>query len=172
MFRVITKRHKHTRRRGTMRKKNPTMRRRHSSHLKHSRRNLHKSRSRRGGVGAFGWTLKAAHKLTTGIQKAKRQAEWERRQQEGELIRRQLLTTRPKPFQAPWDSVFTGTPQLSAAPAQFSMEEIYNAESPPLIYRASQRPLIDRVPTNFLPTFSSGVKPSSKRGSLPGDTNP
>ena len=102
MFRVITKRHKHTRRRGTMRKKNPTMRRRHSSHLKHSRRNLHKSRSRRGGAPGgnvpeqvFAYTLKGIGKVKGKIDNALAQADIQRRQQEGVLLRARLNSTRP-----------------------------------------------------------------------------
>jgi hypothetical protein len=61
MLRGITKKHKHTHRRRTMRKKNRTMRRRHSSHLKHSRRNLH--RMREGGA-------KPSHFFAKGVVKA------------------------------------------------------------------------------------------------------
>ena len=182
MFRVITKKHKHTRRRGTMRKKNPTMRRRHSSHLKHSRRNLHKSRSRRGGGGkgpdqAFTYGVKFAKGVFKAHKEAKRQAEIERRQQEGREIRKgqkQLQT-----FPAHRGSVITIIPVTSAAPAasaasaRFSTPGVSSAELAELNSRASmasQLPLSELVPQELLATrrnFSSREKSSSRRGSLP-----
>lgn len=180
MFRVITKRHKHTRRRGTMRKKNPTIRRRHSSHLKHSRRNLHKSRSRRGGGGALGWAVKGVTKVKKGFDKAKRQAERERQLKQGEELRAQYLQSPPQTFQAPRGSEFMIIPAAyaaSVAPARFSTAQgISSGEMEELISHAptsSQRPFREFVPPAFLPTtFSSRVKSSSRRGSLTSNTNP
>jgi hypothetical protein len=179
MLRGITKRHKHTHRRRTMRKKNRTMRRRHSSHLKHSRRNLH--RRREGGAEKLGHFLakglgKVAKEYIKQKKIAEKRAEYERLGQEGELLRRQSLSHPRQTFSAqssPPPRLTRLVPSTaSVAPAAYAAPRQASTALPAGISKDKfyvPDGMVMVAPTRY---FSSmGKKLSSRRDIFPSDTN-
>jgi hypothetical protein len=91
----------------------------HSSHLKHSRRNLH--RRREGGAKLLEYGPKGAVKVINAYNKQKKiaeeHAEYERLRQAAKEKHDEFLRYPPRTFSAPRSSVFTIIPPASAASA-------------------------------------------------------